>query len=76
MKQEGISFHHLGLTSGILFAGLHLFWLIFAAIAPKSLQGLLDWLFQIHTLAPIYEVTTAHFLPGLFLVLVTFAVGY
>jgi hypothetical protein len=65
-----------GLATGIFFAIVHAIWAIAILILPTLTQKMLDWIFIIHFLEPIYKITSVSFLQGLLLIIMTFVVGF
>ncbi len=61
---------------GIFFGFLHLVWALAVAIVPDGLQSLLDWIFNIHFILPVYTIASFNWLNALILVVVTLVVGY
>jgi hypothetical protein len=73
---EKISKNRLGLTLGIFFALIHAVWAIVISIMPSATQTMLNWVFMLHFLDPIYKITAANLINGLMLVILTFISGY
>jgi hypothetical protein len=65
-----------GLVLGIFVALIHAIWAVLVAVIPASLQKLIDWAFLLHSLKPIYVITSFILLNAVFLVVMTFIVGY
>jgi len=63
-----------GLIGGIFLGGLHLFWALL--VASGLAQVLMDWIFQLHMVRPIYTIAPFDALLALILVVLTFVVGY
>lgn len=65
-----------GLVLGIFIALMHAIWAVLVAVIPVSLQKFIDWAFLLHSLKPIYEITSFVLLNAVLLVVVTFVCGY
>jgi hypothetical protein len=70
----GISVHHAGLVTGALFAGWHLLWS--ALVAAGLAQPLIDFVFWMHFIKPVYVVEPFSAVRAITLVAVTAIVGY
>ena len=68
--------NQLGLKVGIFFAFLHAVWAIFVVAMPTILQNFLNWIFKIHFLNPIWIITKFNLIDAIWLIIVTFIVGY
>ena len=68
--------HKPALAIGLFMGGLHAIWALMVAIIPGALQGFLDWIFNVHFIKPVWVLTAFNFLDALFLIAVTFAIGY
>ncbi len=66
----------VGLALGIFISFIHLVWLLLVAIMPAVLQSLIDWIFTIHSLKPVYTILPIVWLNALYLIILTFVVGY
>lgn len=66
--------HSAGLALGILLALWHLCWAILVAIGAA--QPLLDFIFNLHMIAPVWTVTAFSMSKAAALVVVTGAIGY
>jgi len=66
----------LGLSLGIFLALVHAVWAIVISIIPSLTQKMLDWVFVLHFLEPIYKLTAANLLNGVILIVMTFISGY
>ncbi len=64
----------VGLIVGLFLGGWHAFWslLIFIGLA----QPLIDWIFWLHMITPVYHVTGFNATQAGLLILVTFGIGY
>lgn len=63
-----------GLTLGTVIAAWHLLWVVLVAV--HLAQPLLDFIFWLHLIQPVYVVQPFAPLPALLLLVVTFAVGF
>lgn len=68
--------NRFGLAVGLFFAAIHAIWAVVVALIPNQLQAGLDWIFKVHFLEPIWKLTAFNFLNAIFLVIVTFIIGY
>ncbi len=66
--------HKVGLVLGGTIGLLHLFWAVLVAVGFA--QPLMDFIFQLHFLNNPYTVTPFNITNAVFLVVVTFIVGY
>lgn len=64
------------LAVGLFMGGIHAIWALMVAIIPNTLQSVLDWIFNVHFIEPIWVLTAFNLLDALFLVIVTFVIGY
>lgn len=69
-----LSAHKTGLAVGLVIASWHLLWslLVVTGIA----QGVLDFIFWIHFITPVYKVESFEAVRALLLVIITLMVGY
>lgn len=65
-----------GLVLGCFFSFVHLVWAILIMAVKEPLQKSLDWIFEIHALVPIWKITSMTFINAVWLIVVTFIVGY
>lgn len=65
-----------GLIVGLFLAFVHLVWSLAVLIIPNSLQTILNWIFDIHALEPIWKITSFNFMNMIWLLIVTFVIGY
>ncbi len=68
--------HKTGLALGTFFAVLHAAWSLAVAVIPGPLQKVLDWIFVLHQLNPIYKLLQFNPVNAVIVVILTFAVGY
>lgn len=73
---DKIDGHRLGLTLGVLISAMHAAWALWIAVAPATLQSLLDWVFALHFLQPYWTITAFNAVDAVLLVAVTFVAGY
>lgn len=66
----------IGLIFGIFLAVMHALWSLAVAVMPGYLQKFLDWAFELHSLKPIYVITSFNLVNAILLVALTFVVGY
>jgi hypothetical protein len=66
----------IGLTLGYLLAGIHLIWAILIASIPNAVQTFFNWIFKIHGLAPVIQITYMTLANAILLVITTFVIGY
>ncbi len=66
----------VGLALGIFISFIHLIWILLVAIIPSGLQSLIDWIFTIHSIKPVYTILPIVWLNALYLIVLTFVVGY
>jgi len=65
-----------GLSLGILFAVVHAVWALAVAVMKGPLQTFLDWVFKLHSIEPVWVLTSFNWLNALLLVIITFVFGY
>jgi len=65
-----------GLIFGLFLAAIHLIWSLCVLIMPNILQNFLDWVFTIHALEPVWILTSFNFMNMIWLLIVTFIIGY
>ena len=63
-----------GLTVGALLGAWHLTWLVLVAVGLA--QPLMDFLFWIHFIKPVYVIEPFEVLRAVLLIVVTSAIGY
>jgi hypothetical protein len=73
---EKLNKNKVGLVIGVFLAFFHLVWALAVAIIPSILQKLLDWIFNIHFLEPVWKLTSFNLMGTIELVIFTFVVGY
>lgn len=66
----------IGLALGCLFAAFHLIWGLGVWLIPDSVQSLLNGIFTMHGLSPVYTIIGMTFMNLLLLVIMTFIAGY
>ncbi len=78
MLKEGnmIDKNKTGLALGLFFAIVHAIWALSVALMPNTLQSFLDWIFNLHSLEPVWILISFNLLNSLFLIGVTFVSGY
>lgn len=74
MGMTTIHNHKLGLVLGATFGVVHAGWA--ALVAFKGAQPLLDWMFGLHFIEPVYTVSDFALMNAAMLVVVTALVGY
>jgi hypothetical protein len=65
-----------GLIIGAFFAVIHFIWSILVLIIPQTLQKTINWIFTIHALEPVWVITSFNFMNMIWLLIVTFIIGY
>lgn len=63
-----------GMIVGVFMGGFHLLWALL--IASGLAQPLMDWIFGLHMIQPVYVIAPFNILTAITLVVVTFVVGY
>jgi hypothetical protein len=71
---ESINPNRVGLTIGALFGAWHLTWSLLVAFSLA--QPLIDFLFWIHFIKPVYVIEPFEIARALILVAVTAGIGY
>lgn len=66
--------HEAGLTLGTVLGVFHMIWSLL--IAGGFAQPLLDFVFMLHRIKPVYQILPFDFLLAVGLVLVTACIGY
>ncbi len=69
-----LSAHKIGLVFGLSLAGYHLFWLSLVYIGVA--QSLLDYIFTIHSITPIFTILPFNPTNSLALLAIAFVAGY
>lgn len=64
----------VGIVFGILLATCHLFWAILVGVGMA--QPLMDFIFNLHMIAPVFTITAFNISKAVALVLVTGGIGY
>ena len=64
------------LTLGILAAAIHAIWVILIGIFSDSFQKSIDWIFMMHLLAPVYDITQFNLGYAIILTILGFIGGY
>lgn len=65
-----------GLVVGLFLAAIHLIWSLGVLAVRDPMQNFLDWIFAIHALQPIWVITSFSFMNMIWLLIVTFVIGY
>jgi len=73
---EKLDKNKIGLVVGLFFAIIHAIWALTVAIMPVTLQSFLDWIFNLHFIVPVWELTAFNLLNALLLVIITFVFGF
>lgn len=73
---EKLNNNKIGLIIGIFFALMHAIWALFVAVMPGLLQQFIDWMFILHSLKPIWVITSFDFINAILLIILTFVIGY
>jgi hypothetical protein len=68
--------NQVGLIVGIFFALTHALWAILVALVPVLLQQFLDWMYVLHSLKPIWVITSFDLMNAILLIVMTFVIGY
>jgi len=63
-----------GLALGLFLGGFHAFWAIL--VASGLAQPLIDWIFKLHMIRPLYVIAPFDIVMAVTLVIVTFIIGY
>jgi hypothetical protein len=71
-----LSKNRVGLILGIFTALVYVVWDLAVALIPRILQKFLDWIFLLHSLNPVFIVTSFDFLNAVLLVVMAFVIGY
>jgi len=66
----------IGLSLGLVISGIHALWALAVAVVPAGLQSVLDFIFRMHFIEPIYKLTAFNIVNALMLIVMTFCVGY
>lgn len=64
------------LVGGLVLAIVHAVWALTIAVIPRAFQNFLDWIFDIHFLVPIYQLTAFNLGKAVMLTIMTFVIGY
>ena len=65
-----------GVSLGLFLALIHAVWALCVAIIPGTLQTFIDWIFKLHSIEPVWVLTSFNLLNAILLVIVTFVIGY
>ena len=68
--------NQIGLIVGIFLALMHAIWALFVAVTPELLQQFIDWMFILHSLKPIWVITSCDLMNAILLIILTFVIGY
>ena len=71
-----INKNQVGLAVGLFLAIIHAVWSLLIAVIPTQFQSFLNWVFQLHSLVPYWNLTAFNLLNAIILVIVTFIMGY
>jgi len=71
-----LSKNKVGLVFGTFLALAHAVWALAVALIPEILQGFTDWIFTLHSLKPVWIITSFNFVNAIMLVVMTFIMGY
>ena len=66
--------HHIGLILGSFLGFWHVVWSLFLGLGLA--QPLLDFVFKLHRIVPMYQILPFDFVTAVELVTVTFVIGY
>ena len=66
----------VGLSLGIFLAIFHAAWALMVAVMSGTLQSFLDWIFLLHSIKPVWILTSFSLVNSVLLVIVTFISGY
>jgi len=64
------------LVGGLILAIVHAVWALMVAVIPLTFQNFLNWIFGLHFIMPIYQLTAFDFGKALLLTVITFVCGY
>jgi len=76
MKKIKCKFCKPALVGGLVLAIVHAVWALMVALIPQEFQSFLNWIFGLHFLMPIYQLTAFNFGKALMLTIMTFISGY
>lgn len=74
LGRSAVGANHVGLVVGLLVGGWHLLWS--ALVATGAAQPLMDFVFWLHFIRPVYVIEKFEPLRAVGLVLLTATVGY
>lgn len=66
--------HKVGLSFGLFSGLLHLVWAVL--VATSGAQDLVDWIFELHFIEPVYIVSQFSVASAVLLIVLTTVVGY
>ena len=73
---DKLSNNKVGLIVGIFSALMHALWSVLVASVPGLLQQFLDWMYVLHSLKPIWVITSFDLMNSILLIALTFVTGY
>lgn len=73
---DKINAKQLGLTLATLAGAIHLIWVILIGLFGSSFQSALDWIFALHLLQPVYQITGFSWTSLVLLTILAFIGGY
>jgi hypothetical protein len=76
MKKLKCKYCKPALVGGLVLAIVHAVWALTIALIPQTFQAFLNWIFDIHFLVPIYQLTDFNLVKAILLTVITFICGY
>lgn len=73
-SRSKIGINRTGMVSGLVLGTIHLLWTIL--VAAGVAQAVMDFVFRLHFIRPVYAIEAFSLVPAIGLVLLTMASGY